>query len=213
MERLDCCAVPVATGGASSAIFHRPPWQAGFTNDTGRVEPDVAYNASVLGGVVTVTSCYTPDNPAGCDPTDPFLSLVGGTSAGAPQWAAIIAIADEARGMRGQRRLGLVAPALYELARNPVSYARDFHDITSGNNVLGSGNDPEADASQGFFAGPGFDDATGLGTPNVANLVSDLASVRWFGNPGLPNPGSFFGHHGRPDTWHQKYPNTAEPGV
>ena len=207
-----CCSVPVATGGAASAIFLRPPWQSGFTNGSGRVEPDVSYNASVLGGVVTVTSCYTPDDPTGCDPGDPFFSLIGGTSAGSPQWAAIVAIANEARGMRGERGLGLVAPALYAIARNPRSYARDFHDITSGNNVLGSGNDPGADPSEGFFAGAGFDDATGLGTPNVANLVSDLASGGRFDNPGFPNPGSF-GRRGRPDRWHQQHPNTAEPGA
>ena len=207
----DCCDVPVATGGAPSGIFPRPPWQTGFTSNKGRIVPDVSYNASVLGGVVTVTSCYTPDNPDGCDPTDPFFSLIGGTSAGSPQWAAIIALANQARGMRGERGLGLVAPALYAIAKNHHSYGQDFHDITNGNNVLGSGNDPSADPSQGFFAGNGFDDATGLGTPNVGNLVSDLVGVGPFDNPGLPNPGSF-GHKGKPDHWHQQHPNTAEPG-
>jgi subtilase family serine protease len=217
-NELGCCfddqgnPLPVATGGAPSGIFPRPPWQNGFTNSKGRVVPDVSYNAAIFGGVVIVTSCYTPDDPNGCDPSDPFFSLIGGASAGSPQWAAIIAIADEARGMRGMRGLGLVAPALYSIAKDPSSYARDFHDITVGNNVLGSGNNPNADPSEGFFAGPGFDDATGLGTPDVANLVSDLASIGPFQNPGLPNPG-FFGHPGRPDRWHQKHPNTAEPGA
>ncbi len=208
----ECCAVPVATGGAPSGIFPRPPWQNGFTNNKGRIVPDVSYNAAILGGVVVVTSCYTPDVPDGCDPTDPFFSLVGGTSAGSPQWAAIVAIANEARGMRGQRGLGLVAPALYAIAKNPHAYQQDFHDVTSGNNVLGSGNDPSADPTQGFFAGPGFDDATGLGTPNVANLVSDLVSVGPYSNPGLPNPGTG-GRQGKPDRWHQKHPHTAEPGA
>jgi subtilase family serine protease len=207
----ECCSVPVAGGGAPSGIFPRPPWQNGFTNSKGRVVPDVSYNAAVLGGVNTFISCYTPDNPNGCDPNDPFFSLIGGTSAGSPQWAAIIAIANEARGLRGERGLGLVAPALYGVAKNPHSYARDFHDITSGNNILGTGNAP-GDPSQGFNAGPGFDDATGLGTPNVGNLVGDLASGSSFGDPGLGNPGTF-GHNGRPDRWHQQHPNTAEPGA
>jgi subtilase family serine protease len=207
-----CCAVPVATGGAPSVIFPRPPWQNGFTTNHGRTVPDVSYNAAILGGIVTVTSCYTPDVPNGCDPTDPFFSLIGGTSAGSPQWAAIVALANEVRGMRGQRGLGLVAPALYAIAKNPHAYQQDFHDVTSGNNVLGSGNDPGADPTQGFFAGPGFDDATGLGTPNVANLVSDLVSVGSYSNPGLPNPGTG-GRLGKPDRWHQKHPHTAEPGA
>ncbi|HEY8028917.1 MAG TPA: S53 family peptidase [Gaiellaceae bacterium] len=208
----ECCSTPVATGGAPSLIFPRPPWQTGFTSSKGRIVPDVSYNASVLGGVVIVTSCYTPDVPDGCDPTDPFFSLIGGTSAGSPQWAAIIAIANQARGMRGERNLGLVAPALYAIAKSPHNYSQDFHDITTGNNILGSGNDPGADPSQGFFAGSGFDDATGLGTPNVGNLVSDLVAVGPFDNPGLPNPGSL-GHTGRSDRWHQQHPHTAEPGA
>ena len=208
----DCCAVPVATGGAPSVIFPRPSWQNGFTSSKGRVVPDVSYNSAILGGVNTVISCYTPDYPDGCNPNDPFFSLIGGTSAASPQWAAIIAIANQARGMRGERGLGLVAPALYDLARNSRTYARDFHDITSGNNVLGSDNDPSADPTQGFFAGKGFDDATGLGTPDVSNLVSDLVGRSPFGNPGIGNPLGFE-RNTRPDRWHQKHPGTAEPGA
>ena len=207
----ECCDVPAATGGAPSVIFPRPSWQSGFTSSRGRVVPDVSYNAAILGGVITVISCYTPDQPDGCDPTDPFLSLIGGTSAAVPQWAAIVAIANQARGLRGERGLGLVAPALYAVARDSRRYARDFHDITQGNNALGSENGP-FDPTQGFAATPGFDDATGLGTPNVSNLVSDLVTVSHFDNPGIGNPLVF--EHGRhQDRWHQKHPGTAEPGA
>ena len=207
----ECCDVPVATGGAPSVLFPRPSWQNGFTSSKGRVVPDVSYNSAILGGVVTVISCYTPDQPDGCDPNDPFLSLIGGTSAGSPQWAAVVAIANQARGLRGQRGLGLVAPALYAIAKDSHRYARDFHDITSGNNALGSENGP-FDPSQGFAASAGFDDATGLGTPNVANLVADLATSAHFNNPGIGNPLSFE-HNRHQDRWHQKYPGTAEPGA
>ena len=209
-NELDCCGVPVATGGAPSVIFPRPPWQNGFTSSKGRVVPDVSYNSAVLGGVNTVISCYTPDYPDSCNPADAFFSLVGGTSAGSPQWASIIAIANQARGMRGERGLGLVAPALYAIAKNSHNYSRDFHDITVGNNALGSGNGP-FDPSQGFAATGGFDDASGLGTPNVSNLVSDLVGQSSFGNPGLGNPIGFE-HNSKPDRWHQRYPHTAEPG-
>jgi len=207
----DCCDVPVATGGAPSGIFARPPWQNGFTADSGRITPDVSYNAAILGGVVIVTSCYTPDVPDGCDPTDPFFSLIGGTSARAPQRAAILAIPNQQRRKHGEPGLGLVAPALYDLAKNRPDYMQDFHDITTGNNVLGSGNDPSADPSQGFFAGRGFDDATGLGTPDVARLVSDLVGARPVKNPPVPNPGPP-PRRPRPDRWHQQHPHTAEPG-
>ena len=207
----ECCDVPVAAGGAPSVIFPRPPWQNGFTSSRGRVVPDVSYNAAIIGGVVTVISCYTPHYPDGCNPDDPFLSLIGGTSAGPPQWAAIIAIADQARGMRGERGLGLVAPALYAVAKDPLRYARDFHDVTLGNNALGSEDGP-FDPSQGFAASTGYDDATGLGTPNVSNLVSDLLTVPHFDNPGIGNP-LVLEHNRHQDRWHQKHPGTAEPGA
>ncbi len=91
--------------------------------------------------------------------------IVGGTSAGSPQMAAIVALANQARGSS----LGFLNDKLYGLAKNASTYASDFHDITVGNNQL-------VDTPVGFSAGTGYDIATGWGTPNVANLVADLAS-------------------------------------
>src|SRR5262249_19164618 len=80
---------------------------------------------------------------------------VGGTSAGAPQWAALIAIADQGRALSGQSSLdgfSQVLPKLYQLPQS------DFHDITSGNNGA-------------YSAGSGYDLVTGPGTP-YANLIA-----------------------------------------
>ncbi len=79
---------------------------------------------------------------------------IGGTSAGAPQWAALIAIADQGRALLGKNSLVNAQAVMYRL---PSS---DFHDITSGSNtnIFGSG-DTNA-------AGPGYDLASGLGTPS-----------------------------------------------
>ncbi len=58
--------------------------------------------------------------------------IFGGTSAGAPQWSAITALADR----RPASRVGWLNPTLYNLARTKNPYSKDFHDITAGNNVV-----------------------------------------------------------------------------
>ena len=145
-----------ASGGAPSTVFPAPPWQQGLTGYSTRAEPDVAYNAAVNGGVIIVFGGRH--------------GVVGGTSAGAPQWAAIVALANELRGRQAKPPLGLVAPALYALARDTRLYHQDFHDIVIGDNAL-------AEVLPGFSARPGYDLPTGLGTPDVGQLVPDLAAT------------------------------------
>jgi subtilase family serine protease len=94
---------------------------------------------------------------------------VGGTGAGAPQWAAIIAMANQMSVLMGKEPLGYINPALYALAQGATA-ANDFHDITIGDNQLFG-------TLFGFPATPGYDLATGWGTPNVASLVSDLVNA------------------------------------
>lgn len=138
-----------AGGGAPSALFSAPSYQ-GVTGLAMRAIPDVSYNAAINGGVLVVWTAV---------PSRAGIYVVGGTSAGSPQWAAIVALANQAHG----RPLGFLNRALYQGCS-----AGDFHDITVGNNQL-------AGTPVGFAARAGWDDATGLGTPNVAKLVSDLA--------------------------------------
>jgi subtilase family serine protease len=151
-----------AGGGAPSSIYAAPPWQLGLTGSPMRAEPDVSYNAAFNGGVIVVLS-----NPQGVVQH----GVVGGTSAGAPQWAAIVALANEVRGQRGSGPLGIATAQLWTLAHDKNDYRQDFHDITVGNNtLLGS-----ASGLPGFDAGPGYDYATGLGTPDVSRLLKDLS--------------------------------------
>jgi subtilase family serine protease len=87
---------------------------------------------------------------------------VGGTSLGAPVWASIIALANEAKGAP----LGDVNQSLYGLAGgrpgNRAAYSTYFFDVTFGNN--------------GWFAAtPWYDYVTGLGTPWVNSLIGGLA--------------------------------------
>jgi subtilase family serine protease len=154
--------LPGATGGGPSTVFPAPPWQLGLTGTTTRATPDVAYNSAVNGGVVVNFSLLG----------HPLHTLMGGTSAAAPQWAAIVALANELRGRQGRLPLGQATPQLYAIGRSKGDYQPDFHDITSGNNALGG----DLTQMPGFSAGPGYDLTTGLGTPDVSKLVKDLAA-------------------------------------
>jgi subtilase family serine protease len=147
-----------AGGGAPSSVYKAPLWQLGMTGSSMRAVPDVSYNAAYNGGVLIVFRTKH--------------GVLGGTSAGAPQWAAIVALANEVRGKRGSSPLGLATPQLWQLARDKSSYRKDFHDIVAGSNAMygpGSG-------LPGFDARPGYDFATGLGTPDVTRLLKDLSA-------------------------------------
>lgn len=142
-----------ATGGAPSDIFGVPAFQANVNGMSVRTTSDVAYNASVYTAVWVYLSF--PGLPSG-------WYFFGGTSEGAPQWAAIAALADQAAG----HPLGALNPALYAIAQNATAYAEDFHDVTIGDNAL---------FGPGYAAGPQYDLPTGLGSPNVANLIATLS--------------------------------------
>ena len=92
-----------------------------------------------------------------------------GTSAAAPLWAGFTALVNQQAAERGLAPVGFLNPALYAIGKSEV-YPIAFHDITSGDNTWpGSPNL--------FFAVPGYDLCTGLGTPNGLNLINFLTSV------------------------------------
>jgi len=147
-----------ATGGGFSRLFPRPGYQDGVAGiGAARGVPDVAADASGHSGMALAVSDgggrYTIRNS-------------GGTSASAPIWAALIALADQYAG----RPLGFVNPALYRIGRSPA-YHRAFHDITTGNNTAIW---PPTTIT-GYRAGPGWDPVTGLGSPDAQALIPLLA--------------------------------------
>ena len=97
---------------------------------------------------------------------DYILIGVGGTSASAPLWAAVIALADQYAG----RDLGFVNPALYQIGRSAY-YHQAFHDVTTGTNTVSS----PGRTITGYHAAPGWDPVTGWGSPNAQALVPLLA--------------------------------------
>src|SRR2546425_5606970 len=147
----------VATGGAPSLLFGVPSYQSGL-GLTAR-GPDVSYNAAIDGGVLVVYGGLG----------FPVLFIVGGTSAGSPQWAGITALANQARANIGKGPIGDLNPVLYSIYHSS-RYSSDFHDITVGDDKL-------VGTPVGYPAGTGYDLATGIGSPVVSELIVDLAAA------------------------------------
>jgi subtilase family serine protease len=143
-----------ASGGGVSRFFATPTFQQGLPQS----------DQQILGGMRGV-----PDVSAAADPNTGLAiyyggqwTLAGGTSAAAPLWAGLMAVADQVAG----HPLGYINPSLYKIATSP-QYASAFRDVTEGNNSF-SGNGVDV---QGYQATTGWDPTTGLGSPNAANLI------------------------------------------
>jgi kumamolisin len=147
-----------ATGGGVSNVFALPSWQANAnvpapsTSTGGRGVPDVAGDADPTTG-------YTIR-------VDGQTTVIGGTSAVAPLWAGLVAVANQQLGTQ----VGFIQPAIYA-----AQAASAFNDITVGNNGA-------------FSAGPGWDACTGLGSPIANKLIPLLkpASTSAKGSPSKP---------------------------
>jgi kumamolisin len=138
----------VGTGGGVSSLFDRPEWQQGVLPDRDqdrRLTPDVAAVADPFTGVRIV---FKQQQLVG-----------GGTSQSAPIWAGLAAVMNQYLLANGGRLIGDLNPLLYRIAAGAPLPA--FRDVTLGGNVVAD-------------AGPGYDLVTGLGTPDVDNLVRNL---------------------------------------
>jgi subtilase family serine protease len=147
-----------ASGGGLGHLFSRPSYQNNVPGIAAyRAVPDVAAVGCPQPGVAVVTAggagTYT-------------ISGHGGTSASAPLWAGLIALADQHAG----RQLGFVNAAVYRIGHSH-RYHSAFHDITVGNNTV---RFPPKTIS-GYHAAPGWDPVTGWGSPNANVLVPLLA--------------------------------------
>jgi subtilase family serine protease len=143
----------IGGGGGLSLDYNRPSWQAGpgvvSQFSTGRRQlPDVAAAADPWSGWDTYTGGA--------------MTVAGGTSAATPFWTASMAMIAEYARQHGAGQLGFVDPMLYAIAARPQQ-APAFHDVTVG-------------ANRYYPASRGWDFATGLGSPEVANLARDLVA-------------------------------------
>ncbi len=146
------------SGGGFSRFYKTPSFQKGLSATVQselkgrRGVPDVAGSADPSAALVNYVEGQ--------------WTLIGGTSASAPLWAGISALANQEAG----HALGFINPGLYKLATSST-YARDFNDITVGNNSNDSAH------VKGYSAVPGWDPITGLGSPKAQNLVPDLVAA------------------------------------
>jgi subtilase family serine protease len=147
-----------ASGGGFSRDFATPFYQDGIPGiGAMRGVPDVSADANGHTGMALAIA--TPGGGT-------YIRDSGGSSASAPIWAGLIALADQV----AHCHLGFVNPALYRIAASPA-YHRAFHDITSGNNTVKF----PPKTFTGYRAAPGWDPVTGLGSPDAQWLVSLLA--------------------------------------
>jgi len=176
-----------AGGGGASAIYAKPSWQTGtdVPADGARDLPDVALSAA--SGHDGYLFCWGLQQ--GCETSSQgaftTAGVVGGTSVSSPTFAGMIALAAQQAG----GRLGLANYVLYRLAAsqqnlgscksanqtNPaVRSTCVFNDVTTGNNSV--------PGQVGYSAQAGYDQATGLGSVDAANLVNQWNSVNFQGS-------------------------------
>jgi kumamolisin len=142
----------LGSGGGVSALFPRPVWQnrVSSARDTAhRLTPDVAAAADPFTGVKIVF--------------DQQVSSGSGTSQSAPIWAGLTVLMNQYLLAHGGHAIGDLNPLLYRVAVG--ANLPGFHDVTLGANAVDT-------------AGPGYDLVTGLGTPNIDNLVHDLLDIQ-----------------------------------
>ena len=139
------------TGGGTSALFARPPWQSGLqvAAPDRRLTPDVAALADPFTGMRIF---FNGEQVVG-----------GGTSLSAPLWAGMAAVMNQYLVENGGEPIGYLNPLLYEIAEGARLPA--FRDVTLGGNAVD-------------LAGPGYDLVTGLGTPDTENLAKNLLAVQ-----------------------------------
>jgi subtilase family serine protease len=166
--------IAAAGGGGVSALFREPNFQRDSLSKALQDElngmrgvPDVAYNGGVVGGVIVHLSEAIIGIPNGA------FFIFGGTSAGAPQWAGVIADVNQIQG----KPSGSINDRLYKLGKKGVN-AGLFHDVTTGDNGFCFFTVPDGafQCVPGFSGTPGFDLATGWGTPNFGTLGTLLTN-------------------------------------
>ena len=173
-----------ATGGGTSLYIARPDWQTGpgVPTAAGRNTPDVSFTAAQHDGYFT---CMAAQRGSCAVTGGSFRFLVSsGTSASTPAMAGVAALLAQRFG----DAQGTLNPRLYALAANPARAA--VHDVTPESSGVGicdlavpslcnnstAGPTGPGDGLRGYGVTDGYDLATGLGSPNVANLVSAWSS-------------------------------------
>ncbi len=173
----------LTTAGAGGAYSSEKTWNGGSVANGGggggisTVWPIPSYQSGVVSAASkgSTTMRNVPDVSLDADPNTGYAIysggawvVYGGTSCAAPLWAAFTALVNQQRAANGLGTLGFANTPIYAAAKG-ANYAADFHDIADGSTNLY------------YPAVAGYDDATGWGTFNGANLLADLS-----GTPAAP---------------------------
>jgi subtilase family serine protease len=198
--------------------YPKPSWQTGvfgIPNDEARDIPDVSFTAASHDGYLL---CYEGSCESG------YFAVVGGTSAASPAFAGVMSLVNQKTGgPQGQAAYILypLAANEYGSSANPnsvntascnasngysVGTSCVFYDVTTGTNAVScAGGSPNCSSTTigtygvltGYAAAPGYDQATGLGSVNIANLVNNWSSASAAGTTTTlsvtPTTGSLYG--------------------
>jgi subtilase family serine protease len=156
---------PAASTGGLSTVFSRPSYQNSVAGAVGKARgvPDISMSAAVNGAALVFLDAKAAQGPAG-------FYLIGGTSEATPEFAGIVAIADQVAG----HGLGLLNPALYkmEVAGDP-----GIVDVTAGTNTVTFPQGGSVHTVRGFDAVKGYDLSSGVGTIDGAKFVPELVAA------------------------------------
>lgn len=171
-----------AGGGGLSQFWKMPSWQTGpgvqnsYSNGM-RETPDVSLDADPATGYDVYCTAGSSCTGGGLGGTTGGWITVGGTSAAAPMWAAMIALTNEDAAHHGKSVVGFLNPSIYSIASGS-GYGSDFHDITPPGNPSSPSNNDELGFNGGAYpVTTGYDMATGWGTFNAANLASAFVAL------------------------------------
>lgn len=198
-----------ASGGGISQVWHMPSWQQapGVANaySTGfREVPDVSMNADPQTGYDIYCTA------GGC--ANKGWMIIGGTSAGAPAWAAMIALANQAALKAGGSNAGFLNPSLYNIAHGAsgTSYSASFHDIVP---VSGAVNNNDYVGNSGAYPDTSaYDLATGLGSFDAYNLSQNLTLLsQSTPQQSVPTSTTWYFAEGRAGGYFQEYLTLENP--
>ncbi len=162
-----------SSGGGQSIIFSKPSWQAGVTGipSGNRALPDVSLTAADHDGYLLCidASCHTT-------PATATFAILSGTSASVQAFGGIMALVAQQKGRQGQANYVLYKLAASQTpascnATGPPAGTCIFNDVTMGNTNL------TIVGENGFAATTGYDEATGLGSVNVSNLIAQWSTA------------------------------------
>jgi subtilase family serine protease len=156
---------PAASSGGLSTVFSRPSYQNSVAGAVGKSRgvPDISMSGAVDGSALVFLDAEAAQGPAG-------FYLIGGTSESTPEFAGIVAIADQVAG----HGLGLINPALYKME---AAHDPGIVDVTAGTNTVTFPQGGSAHTVRGFDAVNGYDLSSGVGTIDAKQFVPELVAA------------------------------------